>query len=162
MQKSPEFEPLHYYYELVCPACKRRGPQRPDQLLERLRAAGTMRRAKEPDEAEIVELFRAHQATFACAACGHVGLSLQEPQSDEEEDWGDPQPCERCGALIPAERLELFPNTTLCVQCQQASEREGDSGPAEYCPHCGSILQLRKASGAGITRYVMQCPSCRR
>jgi hypothetical protein len=153
---------MHYYHELVCPRCQQREGQRPDQLLERLRAAGVMRRAEKPDEAEIVELFRVQQAKLACAACGHVGLSLEEPKPDEGADWGDPQPCERCGALIPAERLELFPNTTLCVKCQQASERGGDSGPAEYCPHCGSIMQLRKARGSGITRYALECPSCRR
>ncbi len=30
--------------------------------------------------------------------------------------------CEKCGAQIPIERLEIMPETTLCVRC--ASERE--------------------------------------
>jgi len=30
--------------------------------------------------------------------------------------------CEKCGAVIPPERLEIMPETTLCVKC--ASERE--------------------------------------
>ena len=30
--------------------------------------------------------------------------------------------CEKCGVQIPAERLEIVPETTLCVRC--ASERE--------------------------------------
>ncbi len=30
--------------------------------------------------------------------------------------------CEKCGAIIPEERLEIMPETTLCVRC--ASERE--------------------------------------
>jgi DNA-directed RNA polymerase subunit M/transcription elongation factor TFIIS len=154
---------VSYYHELVCPACNWRDGLSPDQLLERLRAAGVMRRAQQPEEAEIVELLRAQQSKLVCSACGHVGLLLEEPSTkDEDEDWGDPKPCERCGALIPAERLELFPNTTLCVKCQQAAERGGDSEPAEYCPRCGSIMQLRKARGSGITRYAMECPSCLR
>jgi DNA-directed RNA polymerase subunit M/transcription elongation factor TFIIS len=152
-----------YYHELTCPACGAREGLRPDQLLERLRVAGVMRRAIEPDEAEIVELFKAQQSKLACATCGSIGLVLEEPSAKEEdEDWGDPKPCEQCGALIPAERLELFPSTTLCMKCQQQSEKGGASGPAEYCPRCGSIMQLRKARGSGITRYVMECPACRR
>ncbi|MFQ5612326.1 MAG: TraR/DksA C4-type zinc finger protein [Anaerolineae bacterium] len=32
--------------------------------------------------------------------------------------------CERCGQPIPPERLEIFPETTLCVSCKQMVERE--------------------------------------
>lgn len=27
--------------------------------------------------------------------------------------------CERCGAAIPTERLEVIPTATLCVECKQ-------------------------------------------
>jgi hypothetical protein len=27
------------------------------------------------------------------------------------------RPCERCGAEIPAERIEVLPDTRLCVKC---------------------------------------------
>lgn len=30
-----------------------------------------------------------------------------------------PQPCARCGAEIPAERLEAMPETMVCVQCSK-------------------------------------------
>ncbi|MCI0704429.1 MAG: TraR/DksA C4-type zinc finger protein [Planctomycetia bacterium] len=30
-----------------------------------------------------------------------------------------PQPCARCGAEIPAERLEALPETMVCVKCSQ-------------------------------------------
>jgi DnaK suppressor protein len=30
--------------------------------------------------------------------------------------------CETCGHTIPAERLEIFPETTLCVPCKTAQE----------------------------------------
>lgn len=33
--------------------------------------------------------------------------------------------CRRCGQAIPWERLEAVPETTLCLQCRQAIEREG-------------------------------------
>jgi hypothetical protein len=150
-------------HDLVCPRCQRRETLTPDQLLTRLRAAGLLRRAIAPEPEEIFELAQASAARLACEACGHVGLAFQETViEDDGDDWGDPKPCERCGALIPAERLELFPNTTLCVPCQQLSERGADTGPAEYCPRCGNVMQLRKARGSGIARYVMECPACRR
>ncbi len=31
-----------------------------------------------------------------------------------------PQPCARCQALIPVERLEALPETRLCIQCSAA------------------------------------------
>ncbi len=31
--------------------------------------------------------------------------------------------CERCGKTIDPERLEIFPETTLCVECKLESER---------------------------------------
>ncbi len=31
--------------------------------------------------------------------------------------------CERCGAEIPIERLEIYPDATLCVKCQAEVER---------------------------------------
>ncbi len=153
-----------YYHDLICPACAASENLRPDQLLHRLRNAGVLRRAKDPDVEEIILLAQANLPKLKCETCGNIGLQLQDTSSaaDEEEDWGDPKPCERCKALIPAERLELFPGTTLCVKCQQASERGDHGGAVEYCLRCGNILLMRKARGDGISRYVMECPSCRK
>jgi len=36
---------------------------------------------------------------------------------------GDYGRCEDCGELIPLERLEALPTTTLCVSCSEARER---------------------------------------
>lgn len=30
--------------------------------------------------------------------------------------------CERCGAVIPADRLEAVPTANLCIQCKEAEE----------------------------------------
>jgi hypothetical protein len=30
-----------------------------------------------------------------------------------------PQPCARCGELIPAERIEALPETMVCVTCSR-------------------------------------------
>jgi hypothetical protein len=147
-------------HELHCLHCGERERVTIAQLLARLRAAGVLKRAVDPEEAEILVLAEANRPRLACTACGETGLSLAELPDDGDEDWGDPKPCERCGTLIPAERLALFPAATLCVKCQQAEER-GDSGEAEYCERCGSMLQLRKAA-SGVTRYVQYCPACGR
>ncbi len=31
--------------------------------------------------------------------------------------------CEKCGQTIDPERLEIFPETTLCIKCKRESER---------------------------------------
>ncbi|GAW92602.1 TraR/DksA C4-type zinc finger protein [Calderihabitans maritimus] len=37
--------------------------------------------------------------------------------------------CENCGRPIPEERLEVVPETTLCVNCRRLSEGKGDRHP---------------------------------
>ena len=37
-----------------------------------------------------------------------------------------PRPCELCGAMIPAERIEIVPDTRLCVECSKKVGREFD------------------------------------
>lgn len=150
-------------YQLRCPACAWQETVGPNRLLDRLRASGVLRRAKDPDESEIFELAQAVVSRWNCPECNHQGLTLVDaPNDDADADWGDGVACERCRAIIPAERVELFPNSKLCVKCQQSSERGDDSGAAEYCPRCGSVLQLARSRRDGISRYVMQCPACRR
>ena len=36
--------------------------------------------------------------------------------------------CEKCGAKIPSERLEIMPETTLCVRCASEMERSMRGG----------------------------------
>jgi len=36
------------------------------------------------------------------------------------------RPCERCGTMIPIERIEVLPETRLCVNCSQAVGGEFD------------------------------------
>ncbi len=110
----------------------------------------------------LLELFRTSAGRFACPQCGEAALVATPSEPLDDEAWGEPRKCESCGAPIPPERLEVFPDTRLCVACQNLDERGELTGPAEYCPHCGSVMVLKRASGSGITRYVMTCPACRR
>ena len=36
------------------------------------------------------------------------------------------RPCGRCGAMIPPERIEVLPETRLCVACSEAVRGEFD------------------------------------
>jgi DNA-directed RNA polymerase subunit M/transcription elongation factor TFIIS len=149
------------YQDLVCAACGAREMLSEVDALARLRAAGLFKRAKDPEPELVAELLKTAAASWQCADCGHAGLRVEATRDDfGGEEWGESRACERCKAPIPAERIELFPDTRLCVACQQQSEKGIDDAPAEYCPRCGSIMQLRRSRGAGIARYIMVCPAC--
>ncbi len=116
-----------------------------------------MRRAKNPEAALVVELFRQSREDFECPECDAV-LLIEVPAQD---DWPAARKCDGCGQPIPSARIEALPAATMCAACQEKTERGEAVGEAEYCPHCGGILVMRKAA-AGITRYVMRCGDCGR
>lgn len=76
--------------------------------------------------------------------------------------------CETCGSEIPPERLELYPDATLCVACKDAEERKppvtGPGSPVDAtCPLCGHKLVWRKARDPDIRGYFLGCstyPAC--
>ena len=127
----------------------------------RLRQVGKLRRAAEPEEAVLAELFIAASGSFGCDTCGHTGLTPL-PAADEDADWGGQRACESCGKPIPAERVELLPSVKICVTCQSQSESGQDQAEPEFCPRCGAIMKLRQSRAGGITRYVTTCPECGR
>jgi hypothetical protein len=154
--------PIEAYFELTCSACGKREVVGPLQMLERLRGAGMLKRDKEPDWELVRELFRTQPAVHGCGSCGSGSISLKPHVEGDDEEWGDTRCCERCRAKIPADRLEIFPGTRLCVACQQAQDRGPVEAEPEYCPRCGTIMQLRLSQSSGIAHYVMYCPACRR
>lgn len=131
-------------------------------MLQWLREARQLRRGAEPEPELLSELFRAAADKFACPNCSTIGLVVGDMPAEDDEEWGMGRACEACRKPISSERLELIPGARLCATCQGRSDRGELAGPAEYCPRCGSVMTLRQSRGAGITRYVMACPSCRR
>ena len=119
-----------------------------------------VRRGTAPEPDLLGELFRTAAPRFACPECGTVGLTAGDAEDDDEEDWGMARKCEDCGRPIASERLEVFPDTRLCVLCQAKDDRGEAAGQEDYCPRCGSVMTLRQ-SRRGVTRYVMICPRCR-
>jgi predicted RNA-binding Zn-ribbon protein involved in translation (DUF1610 family) len=147
--------------QLRCPDCAFAEVAGAAEMLRRLQAAGMMRRAKEPDEAMIEELFVQTASRFACPQCGRLGLTVQETDDDGgDEAWGMSRRCARCRAPIPRERLDVFPEAKLCAACQQSSEANPADETPEYCPRCGSIMTLRSSTSRGVVRYVQRCPQC--
>lgn len=127
-------------------------------MLAHLQARGMLRREAEPRDDLVHELFVSIAARIPCQDCGAIGTTVHE---DWEDDWEKEVRCEGCNAVIPAERLEIFPQTTHCIQCQQRVEAGNDIHQEwEYCPYCGGLMSLKKSGGQGIARYRMSCSSC--
>lgn len=143
--------------EFHCPLCDHKTFNDFAQTVATLRTAGMLRRVKDPDEALVVELLATSANRLVCKECGEKGLQVSEASDDF--DWPEAKNCQSCGAEIPSERLEVFPDTKLCVACQSTGE-VGPSEEREFCPRCGGLLQMRQSGGSGLARYVMKCSDC--
>ena len=144
--------------EFRCPTCGHAAFQDFAKTVASLRTAGMLRRVEKPDEALVVELLATSSERLRCGECGETGVRVSE--AHDEFDWPEPKKCERCKAEIPAERLEIFPDTKLCVKCQSAGDAGMPSDEPEFCPRCGGLMQMRQAGGSGLARYVMKCNDC--
>ena len=128
----------------------------PEEMAQQLRQQGKLRREAKPDPAVVLELLEPLLCSIICPDCHATGIQLS-PLEDDPEDWGDARHCEICNAVIPAERVEIFPNVTRCVNCQDKPAPA--SSEDDYCPRCGGLVRI-KAMRAGVTRYVIHCSSC--
>lgn len=108
------------------------------------------------------ELFRQSGPKLACDDCGRMGLVVHEAEVINDEEWGEARKCDSCGSVIPAERLEVFPDATRCASCQSHDDRSSDEAESEYCPECGDVMRAVSKTGRGLAGYRMVCPSCRR
>jgi predicted RNA-binding Zn-ribbon protein involved in translation (DUF1610 family) len=132
-------------------------------MLQWLRGVRMARRDTEPDVALLAELMRSAGPRLTCPTCEATGLAVGPAEPERDEDWQMARACESCGRPIARERLEVFPQTRLCVECQGKADRgeRGGAQEVDYCPKCGSVMTLRQ-SRRGVTRYEMVCPQCRR
>ncbi len=143
---------------LSCPSCSAQQRLTDEQMLVRLQAQGMLRREKNLDLALVRELLTTAAEQFSCTKCDRTGLVVGD---DWEEEWTDETRCLACQTVIPAERLEVFPDTQLCPACQTKKETgEFNSGDAEYCSRCGGLMNLRRRGGAGLAGYDMVCSEC--
>ena len=147
---------------LICKSCDKVERCNTLRILERLREQHMLRRNVAPDEDLIRALLAQAVDSMACVSCGQFGLSLSDSDPMDELDWGNEKKpskkCEGCRQPIPAERLEIFPDTVLCMECQSGIERGEPLGDeVEYCERCGDIMVLKQSTSRG---YRMVCRAC--
>ena len=143
---------------LSCPSCSAQQRLTDEQMLVRLQDQGMLRREKNPDIALVRELLTTAAEQFRCTKCDCAGLVVGD---DWEEEWTNETRCSACQAVIPAERLAVFPDTQRCSACQAKNETgEFNAGDADYCSYCGGLMKLRKRGGAGLSGYDMVCGEC--
>jgi hypothetical protein len=63
-----------------------------------------------------------------------------------------PQPCARCGELIPAERIEAIPETMVCVACSK--EMGGEFRVVATPERTSKEGSLKKNYGGYSTRKI--------
>ena len=141
-----------------CPSCSRAEVTPREDAILRLQSIGRLKRGAKVETDLLLEMARISAGELNCDACGAAGVELKEGVPDRD-DFG--RRCEACRQQIDPERLEIFPDSTLCTNCQQGDDRGIDSAVPEYCSNCGTPLVPVKST-AGVTRYRMSCPQCRR
>lgn len=130
------------------------------ELDGQLRRLGMIKREEQADLALLLELARIKKPDLRCPNCRKPGYTA-DAVDPNEDDWGCGKPCANCGAEIPAERLELFPDQELCAKCQGKIEAGGQLSGDDFCPRCGTPMVV-KLGGGGVSRYRQICPSCQR
>lgn len=144
--------------QVRCDSCADRRIIGPEEMLDRLRAAGKLRRDATPDAELVEELFRQHLKSQTCSNCTTGSLSLSKWDT-APDDWDDSIRCEICKTTIPPERLEIFPNIKRCAAC---NDKPADPDIPEYCDACGGLMMMRQRGGSGLAGYVMSCSDCGR
>lgn len=144
---------------LQCRSCGTQRRCTQEQMLAMLHAHGMLRREPNPRADLMSELFRSIVDHIACDSCGRRGTTAP---SDGMDEWLDEIYCEGCQTIIAPERLEVFPDTTLCPQCQSKREAGDDIyREVDYCPSCGGELRLTRNSAASRqAKYRLQCSHC--
>lgn len=93
------------------------------QISEELEHLRELMRAEvdvEPDEGDAEIFEREKNAALIAVLERKLGNIDSALRSIEKGQYGT---CERCGKPIEAERLEVKPDATLCIACQQEVER---------------------------------------
>ena len=139
---------------MTCRACGREQMWGPDEALEYLRSKGKFRRDTRPDMDAIMTLFAADPPL--CPDCLSTEVVFSPVRDDE--GWGEVRCCEVCRSPIQVERLEVFPQTKRCVNCQDLPAEHGES--PEFCPKCGAVMQLQHGASGRGSNYQYRCAGC--
>ncbi|MEM6656280.1 MAG: TraR/DksA C4-type zinc finger protein [Planctomycetota bacterium] len=153
---------------LSCTDCEWRENADAEQLANKLRLVGLLRRDKNPGDDIVAALLPEAVDRMTCPVCRCVGLvvgpAADHDDADDFDTWQAAALCKACRKPIPPERLEVFPDAKRCVDCQGKEERGETDDEPEFCPRCGSLVELRVSHAGGRTRYRRFCtgtPGCR-
>ena len=161
------FDVTMFSYELICRNCGWRTVCGRDDAVARLRIAGKLRRAREPEDDFVETLLVETAPQMTCPLCKEKTLFARPCQGSDDEggDWQTAALCEMCREPIAPERLEAIPNTKRCQSCAAKVESgQLDDIEPDFCPNCGALVEVRVSRGSGITRYKRVCtgePPCR-
>lgn len=148
---------------LRCAHCNEKSVLGREALIERLRDIGMLLRETKPEWELLMALLEDSAEKLVCDECERPGHVVEVLPREDQTDWGDGKRCAGCGCVISPERLEVFPDTEFCPTCQSQADRGGTPGAeVEYCPLCGDIMEIVRATGSGLARYVMRCRGCKR
>ena len=100
---------------------------------------------------------------ITCSACGARGTEITFSDRQEGKTRDDTiQWCHVCGSSIEAGRLEIFPETNICMKCKDTPITNKPT-IEDRCPRCGGVL-VDRTPREGLTRYFRGCsnfPKCR-
>lgn len=144
---------------ICCRNCGVRRTQTVGDVLALLRQQGRLRRDASPSWEFLVQVWQLEQQGVVCANCEQPAIELLPYAA--EGDWGDDtlRVCESCSRPIDEERLEVFPDTTVCSTCKANSEQGEAGGDSDYCPQCGGHMNMVVSRGRSGS-YLQRCQAC--
>lgn len=151
------------YRKIVCKDCGFETFLDENGLCDWLVRHGILKPNHQADDELVYELFHASLSRFSCPECGSSRLNV----SVVTDDFSDLEPrrCKGCRRVIPAERVEIFPDAEYCAVCMEKIENDEPLPiQAEYCPICGKMMEPTEVCEGGKTYIQWVCrtiPSCR-
>lgn len=151
---------------LTCKQCDEKQKWDAAGRLRALQKAGHLRKVTDPKSPLVDELFTSQVSSLPCPSCKQAGylhltwIDPQEQADSEDDDWGG-RLCKSCRQPIPAERLQVIPNATLCVACQQTEVCASNCSTLsdESCPKCGNWLHI-ETRRSSLRTHILRCPAC--
>ncbi len=174
------------WVHLQCSACQHMVTLDAAGRLRLLQRHGHLRRVSDPHSDLVDPLFTSQRESFVCSECksgplviataeaARLGgqsskvvmssIATSQRRSSSEDDpefWGETRRCETCGGKIASERLQVLPDTKLCMACAQTEQCATACSTLsdESCPRCGNWLHwiTRRSS---LQNHALSCRHC--
>ena len=144
---------------ICCRNCGVRRTETLGDVLAFLRQRGRLRREASPSWDFLVQVWNLEHQGIDCSNCEAPTLALVRYAADDDWEEDTRRVCETCSRPIDVERLEVFPETTVCSKCKSRAESGELAGDAGYCPQCGGHLDVAVSRGRSGA-YQERCQAC--